>query len=85
MFENHESSKEDVTRAGEEFFLKLYGARTVQTLDKHRYTCHATTVPYVDLHCRPHLSWSLFPQQMQQQDNTPCEPISLCNSGKGIS
>src|SRR6218665_1722521 len=46
---------------------------------------HVTTVPSIDLHSHSHLSWSLFPQQMQQQDNTPCEPISLCNSGKGIS
>src|SRR6218665_1435760 len=40
---------------------------------------HATTVPYVDLHCHPHLSWSFCPQQVQQQDNTPCEHISLCS------
>src|SRR6218665_2897686 len=46
---------------------------------------HATTVPSIDLLCHPHLSSSLCPQQVQQQDNTPCEPISLCNSGKGIS
>src|SRR6218665_62703 len=46
---------------------------------------HATTVPSVDLHCHPHLSWSLCPQQVQQQDNTPCEHISLCSSGKEIS
>src|SRR6218665_1044611 len=39
VFKNHGSSKEDVTRAGKEFLLRLYGARTVQTLDKHRYTC----------------------------------------------
>src|SRR6218665_393495 len=25
---------------------------------------HATTVPSVDLHCHPHLSWSLCPQQL---------------------
>src|SRR6218665_3510517 len=40
VFENHGSSKEDVTRAGEEFLLKLYGAPTIQTLDKHRCTCY---------------------------------------------
>src|SRR6218665_4162543 len=38
------SSKEDVTRAEEEFLLKLYGARTVQTLDKHRYTCYNRSI-----------------------------------------
>src|SRR6218665_3544420 len=44
VFENHGSSKEDVTRAGEEFLLKLYGACTVQTLDKHRYTCYNRSI-----------------------------------------
>src|SRR6218665_3217659 len=44
VFENHGSFKEDVTRAGEEFLLKLYGARTVQTLDKHRYTCYNRSI-----------------------------------------
>src|SRR6218665_2499385 len=39
---------------------------------------HASTVPYVDLQCHPHLSWSLCSQQVQQQDNTPCEHISHC-------
>ena len=29
---------EDIARAGEQFLLKLYGARTVTTLDKYRYT-----------------------------------------------
>src|SRR6218665_3510518 len=46
---------------------------------------HATTVPSVDLHCHPHFSWSLCPQQVQQQDNTPCDHISLCSSGEGIN
>src|SRR6218665_556607 len=44
VLENHGSSKEDVTRAGEEFLLKLYGARTFQTLDKHRYTCYNRSI-----------------------------------------
>jgi len=44
VFENHGSSKEDITRSGEEFLLKLYGARTVQTLDKHRYTCYNRSI-----------------------------------------
>src|SRR6218665_2834359 len=57
----------------------------VQFKDSTNTVTHATTVPSVDLHCHPHLRWSLCPQQVQQQDNTPCEPISLCNSGKGIS
>ena len=38
VFENCGSSKEDIARAGEQFLLKLYGARTVTTLDKYRYT-----------------------------------------------
>src|SRR6218665_1531659 len=64
VFGNHGSSKEDVTRAGEEFLLKLYGARTVQTLEKHHYTCYNRSI--IDLHGHPHLSWSLCPQQVQQ-------------------
>jgi len=89
VFENHGSSKEDVTRAGEEFLLKLYGARTVQTLDKHRYTCYNRSIRRSSLSSSFKLeslpSWSLCPQQVQQQDNTPCEHISLCSSGTGIS
>src|SRR6218665_2033225 len=44
VFENHGSSKEDVTRSGEEFLLRLHGARTVQTLDKHCYTCYNRSI-----------------------------------------
>src|SRR6218665_3293601 len=54
VFENHGSSKEDVTRAGKEFLLKLYGARRllVQFKPSTNTVTHATTVPYVHYH--PH-------------------------------
>lgn len=44
VFENSGSSKDNIARAGEEFLLKLYGARRVDTLDKYRYTCYNRSI-----------------------------------------
>jgi len=51
------SSTKDVTRAGVEFLLKLYGVRIVQTLDKHRCTMHMPP-PFHDSIRRSSLSYS---------------------------
>ena len=44
VFENSESSKVNVAHAGEQFLLKLYGARMVDTLDRYRYTCYNRSI-----------------------------------------
>ena len=44
VFENSGSSKDNIASAGEQFLLKLYGARMVDTLDKYRYTCYSRSI-----------------------------------------
>jgi len=44
VFKSSESSKDSISMAGEKFLLKLYGARSVATLDKYRYTCYNRSI-----------------------------------------
>ena len=44
VFETSTSSKDDIARVGEQFLLKLYGARGIDTLDKDRYTCYNRSI-----------------------------------------
>src|SRR6218665_393494 len=80
VFENHGNSKEDVTRAGEEFLLKFYGARrpTVQTLDKHRYSCYNRSIRRSSLSSSFKLE-SLPPTIKCSSKTTLLANISLCS------
>lgn len=54
IFENRESSRDEIACAGKKFLLKLYGADQVQTLDKFRYTCYN----HQSVKCHGHLHLS---------------------------
>ena len=49
VFENRESSWDEIADAGEKFLLKLYVADQVQTLDKIRYPCYNRSISRMPL------------------------------------
>lgn len=44
VFESSQSSNDNISMAGEQFLLKLYGAQRVHTIDKYRFTCYNRSI-----------------------------------------
>ena len=67
VFENSGGSMDSIAHAGEQFLLKLFGARMVDTLDKYGYTCYNRSIS------RSSLSSSFKPESLPPTSATAAQ------------